>query len=38
MFKVIKKDEALGAYIENIDLSKISEETSIELLSCLAEN
>ena len=38
MFKVIKKDEALGAYIEDIDLSKISKETSTELLSCLAEN
>ena len=38
MFKVIKKDEALGAYIEDIDLSMISKETSTELLSCLAEN
>ena len=38
MFKVIKKYEALGAYIEDIDLSMISKETSTELLSCLAEN
>ena len=38
MFKVIKKDEELGAYIEDINLSNISEKTSIGLLSCLAEN
>ena len=38
MFKVIKKDDELGAYIEDINLSNISEKTSIGLLSCLAEN
>ena len=38
MFKVIKKYEALGAYIEDIDLSMISKETSTELLSCLADD
>jgi len=29
MFKVIKKDDELGAYIEDINLSNISEKTSI---------
>ena len=38
MFKVIKKDDELGAYIEDINLSNISKKTSIGLLSCLAEN
>ena len=36
MFKVIKKDDELGAYIEDINLSNISKKTSIGLLSCLA--